>query len=300
MEFKRRLTLVIMSILFLLSAALTVSFGVQYIEARNRPMKEAAQQEQNIATFLADYYRTVTAQPSPTPSPTPTNTPSPVASKWLPPTATMVPTPTINPHAEELQQAISLVEIDFPAWQSLNADVRAWIHNEAVRVDHPILKSPDNEYYLTRDLDLSYKAMGSIFFDYRNKSNFSDPNTIIYGHNFDNGLMFSNLVWYKSQQFYEKNPSYYLYTPEQIYRVDIAAGIVVSETDTTYLVVDFTSDAEFRSLIQTIEENSVIESEISLTPGDRLVTLYTCTNDWLGQRFVVIGKLTPLGSFSAQ
>jgi hypothetical protein len=93
MEFKRRLTLVIMSILFLLSAALTVSFGVQYIEARNRPMKEAAQQEQNIATFLADYYRTVTAQPSPTP----TITPSPMTPKWLPPTVTLVPTPTINP-----------------------------------------------------------------------------------------------------------------------------------------------------------------------------------------------------------
>ena len=138
MEFKRRLTLVIMSILFLLSAALTVSFGVQYIEARNRPMKEASQQEQNIATFLADYYRTATAQPSSTP----TLTPSPMTPKWLPPTATLVPTATINTHAEELQQALSLVEIDFTAWQSLNEDVSAWIHNEVVRVDHPVLKSP--------------------------------------------------------------------------------------------------------------------------------------------------------------
>jgi len=110
--------------------------------------------------------------------------------------------------------------------------------------------------------------------------------------------MFSNLVWYKSQQFYEQNPVYYLYTPEQVYRVDIAAGIVVSETDTTYLVVDFNSDAEFRSLIQTIEESSVIETEIELSTSDRLVTLYTCTNDWQGQRFVVIGKITPLGSFA--
>ncbi len=296
MEFKRRLTLVILSILFLLSAALTVSFGVQYIEARNRPMKEAAQQEQNIATFLADYYRTATAQPSSTP----TLTPSPMTPKWLPPTATLVPTATINPHAEELQQALSLVEIDFTAWQSLNEDVSAWIHNEVVRVDHPVLKSPDNEYYLTHDLDRSYKAMGSIFFDFRNNTDFSDPNTIIYGHNFDNGLMFSNLVWYKSQQFFEKNPSYYLYTPNQAYRVDIAAGIIVSETDTTFLVIDFSSDEEFQVYLQKIKENSVIKSEVELKPGDHLVTLYTCTNDWQGQRFVVIGRLTPLGPFSSK
>lgn len=263
-------------------------------------MSEETQQAQSVATFMANYYQTATAQPSPTPSPTPTSAPTLETPTLLPPTATIAPTPTPNPHAEELQQALSLVEVDFTAWQNLNGDVRAWIHNEAIRVDHPILKSPDNEYYLTRDLDLSYKAMGSIFFDFRNQTDLSDPNTIIYGHNFDNGLMFSNLVWYKNQQFYEKHPFYYLYTPEQVFRVDIAAGIVVSETDVTYLVVDFDSDTEFRNLIQTIEENSVIDTEIVLTPEDRMVTLYTCTNDWQGQRFVVIGKITPLGSFITQ
>ena len=300
MESKQKFLLVILGALFLLSAALTVSFGLKYVGGTQVPQNEMTRQADSVATFMANYYQTATAQPSPTPSPTPTNTPSLAAPKLLPPTATTAPTPTPNPHAEELQQALSLVEIDFPAWQSLNSDVQAWIHNEAIRVDHPILKSPDNEYYLTLDLDLSYKAMGSIFFDFRNKSDFSDPNTIIYGHNFDNGLMFSNLVWYKSQQFYEQNPFYYLYTPEQVYRVDIAAGIVVSETDTTYLVVDFSSDLEFSSLIQAIEKNSVIETEIELTPGDQLVTLYTCTNDWQGQRFVVIGKLTPLGLFAGR
>lgn len=298
MELKRRLILVILSVLFLLSAALTASFGLKYVGDTIRPLNEMTQQANSVATFMTNYYRTATAQPSLTPSPVPTNSSSLAAPKLLPPTATIIPTPTVNLHAEELLQALSLVEIDFPAWQSLNSDVQAWIQNESIRVDYPILKSPDNEYYLTRDLDLSYKAMGSIFFDYRNKTDFSDPNTIIYGHNFDNGLMFSNLVWYKSQQFYEQNPVYYLYTPEQVYRVDIAAGIVVSETDTTYLVVDFNSDAEFRSLIQTIEESSVIETEIELSTSDRLVTLYTCTNDWQGQRFVVIGKITPLGSFA--
>jgi len=295
---KRNLLIIGLSLLFLLSTALTVSFGVRYIEAKRLPLLEMTHQADSVATLMADYYRTATAQPSVTPSPTPTSSASLSAPKLLLPTATLTPTP--NPYAKELQDALSLVEIDFPAWQSLNPDVKAWIYNEAISVDHPVLKAPDNEYYLTRDLDLSYKAMGSIFFDFRNQTSFSDPNTIIYGHNFDNELMFSNLVWYKSQQFYEQNPYYYLYTPEQVYRVDIAAGIVVSETDITYLDVDFQSDMEFRSLIQKIKENSVIETEIELSPRDRLVTLYTCTNDWQGQRFVVIGRITLLGPFLAE
>jgi sortase B len=300
MELKQKVLIVILSVLFLLSAVLTVSFGLEYVQGKNRPLQEMTEQADKIDAFMANYYLTATAQPSATPSHTPTSQSNLSAHKLLPPTATSVPTPTPNPHAEELQRALSFVDVDFPAWQSLNQDVQAWIHNEAIRVDHPILKSPDNEYYLTHDIDLSYKAMGSIFFDFRNKTNFSDRNTIIYGHNFDNGLMFSNLVWYKTQQFYEKNTYYYLYTPEQVYRVDIAAGIVVSETDITYLDIDFQSDMEFRSLIQKIEENSVLETEIELSPRDRLVTLYTCTNDWQGQRFVVIGKITLLGPFTTR
>lgn len=243
---------------------------------------------------MADYNLAATT----TPSLTPTNLPQPRPQKLLPPTPSLTPTPTPNPHAKELQHALSLVEINFPAWQRLNKDVQAWIHNHAIGVDLPIVDSPDNEYYLTRDIDLSYKAMGSLFFDYRNNTDFSDPNTIIYGHNFDNGLMFSNLVWYKSQQFYKQNPFYYLYTPEQVYRVDIAAGIVVSETDTTYLKVDFQSDMQYRSLIYLINDNSVIETGIDLSPHDQIVTLYTCTNDWQGQRFVLIGKVTRLGPFN--
>lgn len=305
MALKQKVLIAVLSVLFLLSAILTVSFGLEYIEEENRALLEYSSQAEKIDALLADYYQTASAEPSSASSATATATPNPTQAsqssqpghKLLPPTATIIPTPTPNPHAEELQHALELVDIDFAAWQSLNQNVQAWIHNEAIHVSLPILKSPDNEYYLTRDLDLSYKAMGSIFFDFRNKSNFTDRNTIIYGHNFDNGLMFSNLVWYKSPQFYEKHPYYYLYTPEQVYRVDIAAGIVVSETDITYLDVDFQSDMEFRSLIQKINGNSIIDSQIELTPRDQLVVLYTCTNDWQGQRFVVIGKLTSLGPF---
>lgn len=278
----------------MLSTALAVSFGMRYREEVRQPLLEMTLQSEKIATFMADYNLAATT----TPSLTPTNLPQPGPQKLLPPTPSLTPTPTPNPHAKELQHALSLVEINFPAWQRLNKDVQAWIHNHAIGVDLPIVDSPDNEYYLTRDIDLSYKAMGSLFFDYRNNTDFSDPNTIIYGHNFDNGLMFSNLVWYKSQQFYKQNPFYYLYTPEQVYRVDIAAGIVVSETDTTYLKVDFQSDMQYRSLIYLINDNSVIETGIDLSPHDQIVTLYTCTNDWQGQRFVLIGKVTRLGPFN--
>lgn len=298
MEQKQSRLVVVLSLLFVLFAVLTAAIGARRHFEESRPMLEATQQANQLATQIANFYLTPTIQPSPTPSLVSTNQAAFHTAKLRIPTPTKTPSPTPNPHAEELEQALALVDFEFNAWQSINPHVQAWIQNDSINVNHPVLASPDNEYYLTRDVDLSAKAMGSIFFDFRNNPDFSGRNTIIYGHNFDNGLMFSNLVWYKDQHFFEEHPFYYLYTPDQVYRVDIAAGIVVSETDITYLDIEFQSDLEFRSLLQKIKTNSVINSEIELTPSDKLVTLYTCTNDWQGQRFVVIGKITPLGPFS--
>ena len=299
MEPKRKIAITLLIAAFMFSTMLTVSFGMSYFEEKQRPLVEAEQQAESIAAYISNFELAAANQPVHAPTPTLTAGNAVLTRKQKPllPTATPVPTPTPNPHAAELAQALSQVDINFPAWQSLNADVSAWISNPAVAVNHPIVNASDNEYYLTRDIDLSYKAMGSIFFDGRNNPDFSDRNTIIYGHNFDNGLMFSNLVWYKDQQIYEQHPYYYLYTPDKVFRVDIAAGIIVSETDVTYLAAEFHTDLDFRELIIKIKQNSVIDTEVNLTARDQIVTLYTCTNDWQGQRFVVIGKLTLLGDF---
>ena len=104
-----------LSLLFLLSTALTVSFGVRYIEAKRLPLLEMTHQADSVATLMADYYRTATAQPSVTPSPTPTSSASLSAPKLL-------LLPHLNPrqsYAKELQDALSWLKLTFQPGKAL-------------------------------------------------------------------------------------------------------------------------------------------------------------------------------------
>ena len=53
--------------------------------------------------------------------------------------------------------------------------------------------------------------------DYENSSDFSDCNTLIYGHNMKNGSMFGNLKKFtEDQATYEKSKYFWILTPEKI------------------------------------------------------------------------------------
>ena len=207
------------------------------------------------------------------------------------------PVATPNPHAQAFAYAKSLLQIDFEKLKEENKDTRAWIYHPAANINYPVLMGEDNSYYLTHNFENENSYMGSIYYDYRNKADFSDKNTIIYGHNLDNNYMFSKLVSYQSQEFAEANPFFLIYTPQSIYKVDVAYGIVEEGTDPRFLMVNFRDEADFQSYIDDAEKESKINGLVEVSTKDQLVTLFTCTNDVRQNRFIVMGKLTKLGDF---
>ena len=104
-------------------------------------------------------------------------------------------------------------------------------------LNYPIVQAEDNDYYLYRLLDGTWNKNGTIFMDYVNRSDFSDQNTLVYGHHMKSGAMFGALVQYKKQEFYDAHPYLYLYTPQQSYRLDLIAGSVVDYDDAVYSTV---------------------------------------------------------------
>ncbi|MBQ3100087.1 MAG: class B sortase, partial [Clostridia bacterium] len=82
------------------------------------------------------------------------------------------------------------------ALQQINPDICGWINIPGTQnINYPIVQGTDNDYYLTREFKGGYLAAGSIFLDYRCDRDFNaNHNTVIYGHNMQNGLMFSELI----------------------------------------------------------------------------------------------------------
>ena len=105
------------------------------------------------------------------------------------------------------------IDVDFAALKSVNSDVVGWIYVEALDgISYPIVQGKDNETYLHQTYEKNYNFAGTIFVDYENSPDFSDCNTLVYGHNMKNGSMFKDIVRYKDPSYFKEHQYFSIYT----------------------------------------------------------------------------------------
>ena len=117
-------------------------------------------------------------------------------------------------------------------------------------ISYPVVKSADNNEYLTKTFSANDNKLGAIFMDMRNQNDFSDRNTFIYGHNMKvGGEMFSQLNEYASEDFYKAHPYFYIYTPDGKTRTyEVFSARVVKDSAEVYNL-NITTDEEFEAYL---------------------------------------------------
>lgn len=188
-------------------------------------------------------------------------------------------------------QVQSPMTIDFDALRAVNEDVIGWIYIEAFDgINYPVVRGVDNSYYLHRTYQRNYNFAGTIFTDAQNHDDFTDCNTIVYGHNMKNGSMFGMLRHFSNDpEAYNKSKYFWIFTPEEDYRYEIISAYITGVSSDTYTLFKGPGK-EFVDWMHS----QVSHSEIQTTPGeltvkDKIVTLSTCTGDD-STRYVVQGK----------
>ena len=184
--------------------------------------------------------------------------------------------------------------VDFSALLQDNPDVKAWLYSPGTVIDYPVVQGKDNDYYLHRLLDGSYNPNGTLFIDYRCEGDFSGKHTVIYGHHMQNRSMLATITEYRKQEYYDEHPVMYLNTPGGNYRLDVFSGFVTWYDSRAYLF-DFIDDREFEEWYTLMQSYSDFESEVELSPEDRVVTLSTCTYEYDNARYVLMAKMVPIG-----
>lgn len=179
--------------------------------------------------------------------------------------------------------------IDFDTLHAISEDAVAWLYAPGGGINYVVAQAEDNDYYLHRLLNGAEAKAGTLFMDYQNHADFSDWNTMIYGHHMKNGTMFASLVKYQNQEYYDKHPVMYLYTPGQRMKLEIISGYTTDVEDTVYSIP--TTKEGRDELVKHLVEKSNFTSKASVTGEDKLVTLSTCTYDFEDARFVVVGKI---------
>ena len=161
-----------------------------------------------------------------------------------------------------------------------NEDVVGWIIMNQNKINYPILKSNDNNFYLTRDYNKKHNQSGSIFMDYRN-NDFKDKNTVIYGHSMLDGTMFGSLrEMFKKGYFDTKNNNYIkiydLNSKEITYQI---FSYYIIDTENYYITTTFTTEEQYKIFINKITKRSYKNFNIKIDTTDQILTLSTCSSN---------------------
>ncbi len=176
----------------------------------------------------------------------------------------------------------------------INPDTVGYIRIDGTLVDYPVVKTTDNDFYLTHDFYKNESKSGTIMMDYHNKvtPQGHSGNLILYGHNMAVGTFFAPLNEYwrtMYDQYPEGTKSFYKEHPiirfdtlyEQaewkifafgIYNVDESRGEVYGYN----LKYDFSSEDDFNDFMINIMDRSDIFTDVDLKYGDDILTLSTC------------------------
>lgn len=179
------------------------------------------------------------------------------------------------------------IDVDFDTLCADYPDTVGYIYCPGTNISYVVQYGKGNDYYLTHGSDGELNANGSIFMEEKNHSDFTDSNTLIYGHHMKTGLMFANLTLYKDSEFYDTHPYMYLYTPEQNYRIDLYAGFVCEHNDEVF------ATGLTQEQLERMAAKSTFTSDIGIPTG-QTVTLSTCSYEIADGRYVLVGALVPI------
>lgn len=201
--------------------------------------------------------------------------------------------PEVTEEADEVE-----IPVDFGTLQGINPDIYAWINIPDTVIDYPILQSStDDIYYLNHTVDKVEGLPGSIYTESLNSKDFSDPNTLIYGHNMKDGTMFAGLHSYTDNLFFQENPYINIYTPDKALKYQIFAAYT---SDDRHILksFDFEVPEAFQKYLDNIfstrSMGASINKDLEITNEDKIITLSTCNSvddqRWIIQAVLIEGE----------
>ena len=191
-------------------------------------------------------------------------------------------------------QAVSLddLSVDWDALRAVNPDVVGWIYLPGTTINYPIVYSGDDTRYLIEDFygeTSPLVSYGAIFLSGENAPDFSDDNSIVYGHHLLNGEMFSPIAQMTDEAAFNDHRSVYLLTPEGNCRLVSYALVHVDPTD-PIVQPDFASDEARAVYVRDKLDRSVVAADgQTVDPSDArtLFMLSTCDNLASNGRYVL-------------
>ena len=185
-----------------------------------------------------------------------------------------------------------LSNTDLSSLRAVNPDVVGWIAIPGTPISYPLMQGADNEFYLKHTWNGVASAAGSIFLESEISAALDDFNTIVYGHRMMNDSMFGSLKYYKETDYWKEHPYIYILDDAGVHRYEIFSIYEAAVRSYTYQI-GFADDSAKEKFLNKCMEWSVVETNVTPTIRDRILTLSTCTGKGYDTRWVVQARLVP-------
>lgn len=184
---------------------------------------------------------------------------------------------------------------DWERWEKKNPETYAWITVPGTPIDYPVVQhATDDAYYLTHDIEGEENIYGAIFTESINKEKFTDPLTVVYGHNMRDGSMFGSLKNFSEDSFFEENHQITISLKTgEVLTYEIVAAYKYP-ADHILSAFDFSTDDKVADYLEKVptfvkeyggnyRENPSLKAPV--------ITLSTCTSSQDDYRYLVQGVL---------
>ena len=187
----------------------------------------------------------------------------------------------------------------FEDFRAMNNDVIGWLTIYDSTIDYPVVRSPkSNDDYLSKNPEGDWEGSGSLFLDHNNKADFSDFNTIIFGHHMAGPAMFGELDEFLNKDYFDKHEYANLFYSE--------TGLeLVQANGTTGLQYEFVNyqgrnhGVQIFAMIQADGHDSAIYSVPSTTVEAKQATLQKIADYAIQVRNLNTGETRQLGKAGA-
>ena len=182
--------------------------------------------------------------------------------------------------------------LSFRKLQKLNPDVVSWLTVYGTGIDYPVCYNQQYDYYLSRTPTGEYSLTGSLFLDDRNSPDFSDFNTIVYGHHMDARVMFGPISNFEDQRYFNEHEYGNLFSQERDWGIHFFAYVKVDAYDKSIYRTSFNTDEDRQDYLDLIRQRATRTRDVEVGPSDRIIVLSTCSSDSTNGRTILVGKIS--------
>lgn len=182
--------------------------------------------------------------------------------------------------------------VSFDELRAVNSEVFSWLTVYGTNIDYPVAQSPDIMKYVNTDVYGNYSLSGAIFLDSGNSQDYSDFNSIFYGHHMEKQAMFGELDKFSDKSFFDSHLYGNLFFGGKDHGLEFFAFYHTDAYDSDTFTPNILGEESQREFLHKLLDKAIHKRDIGVSVNDRIVLLTTCSSESTNGRDILAARIT--------